>query len=178
MFGSKNISQILQNHFGRTAACTEFMYDIQDSPKWAEAYSCKGVFDGDPRGISLGFCTDGVNPFSHNRVTYSMWPMMLTLLNLPREMRNSFSSILLLGIVPGNGTHEPQTLDPYTEVMIDELIQISGNAAIYDAYKNEPFKLKAEILLYTLDYPGLGKVLRMSGAGAYKGCMWCEIKGM
>ena len=107
-----------------------------------------------------------------------MWPMMLTLLNLPREMRNSFSNILLLGVVPGNGSHEPQNLDPYVEVMIDELIQISRSDAIYDAYKNEPFKLKVEILLYTLDYPGLGKVLKMLGSGAYKGCMWCEIKGM
>ena len=178
MFGSKAISQILQAHIGRTRTCTDYVYDIHDSPQWAEAYSSNGVFCGDPRGISLGFCTDGINPFSHNRVTYSMWPMMLTLLNLPREMRNSFSNILLLGVVPGNGSHEPQNLDPYVEVMIDELIQISRSDAIYDAYKNEPFKLKVEILLYTLDYPGLGKVLKMSGSGAYKGCMWCEIKGM
>ena len=107
-----------------------------------------------------------------------MWSMMLTLLNLSREMQNTFSYILLLGIVPGNGSHEPQTLDPYIEVLIDKLIQISGNAAIFDAYKNESFKLKAEIWLYTLDYPGLGKVFKMSGSSAYIGCMWCEIKGM
>lgn len=178
MFGSKNISRILQNHFESARMCTELMYDIQRSPEWAEAYSPSGVFNGDLRGISLGFCTDDMNPFGHNCVSYSMWPIMLTLLNLPNEMWNSFSNILLLGIVPGNGTHEPQTLDPYIEVMIDELIQISSSAVMYDSYKNEPFKLKAEILLYTSDYPGMGKVIRMSGSGAYKGCMWCEIKGM
>ena len=37
-------------------------------------------------------------------VTYSMWPIMLNLLNLPRKIRNLFSSILLVGIVPANGT--------------------------------------------------------------------------
>lgn len=33
-------------------------------------------------------CTDGVNPFAHNKVTYSMWPIMLTLLNLLPHYRD------------------------------------------------------------------------------------------
>ena len=44
-------------------------------------------------------------------------------------------------------------------------------------YQGTSFKIKAEILLYVLDYPGLGKVMRMSGSGAYEGCAWCDIKG-
>lgn len=175
MFGSKNIARLLQDHFASSS--TEFMYDIHHSPTWAEAYSCHGIFSGDLRGISFGFCTDGVNPFSHNRVSYSMWPMMLTLLNLPRELRNSFSSIFLLGIVTGNGSQEPKSIDPYIEVVVDELLQLSSTATIHDAHVNAPFKLKAEILLYILDYPAIGEVFRMSGSGAYKGCIWCDIKG-
>ena len=175
MFGSQNIAEILQSH-GGSLKHSPLMYDIHDSPIWKGAYSADGLFNGDKRGISLAFCTDGVNPYSHNRVTYSMWPIMLTLLNLPRSIRNSFSSIFLLGIVPGNGTQEPKSLDPYLDVAVDELLKLS-NLDLYDAYKAEPFKLKVEILLYVLDYPGIGKVFRMSGSGAYKGCVWCEIKG-
>lgn len=81
-----------------------------------------------------------------------------------------------MGIVPGNGTQEPKSLYPYLDVAVDELLKLS-NLNFYDAYKVEPFKLKVEILLYVLDYPGIGKVFRMSGSGAYKGCVWCEIKG-
>ena len=59
--------------------------------------SCKG----DPRGISLTLCTDCVNPFAHNQVSYSMWPIMLNLLNLPKHNNEElFASIMLVDIVP------------------------------------------------------------------------------
>ena len=176
IFRTKNLAEVVQAHIG-TKGMTSFMYDIHDSPIWKSTYSKDGVFKGDPRGLSLAFCTDGVNPFSHNRITYSMWPLMLTLLNLPREMRNTFGSIFLLGIIPGNGSQEPSNVDPYLEVFIDELLQLSDNTILFDAYQNSPFRLKVEILLYVLDYRGLGKILNMSGSGAYKGCLWCDIKG-
>lgn len=85
MFGSQNIAEILQSH-GGSLKNSPFMYDIHDSLIWRNAYLADGLFNGDNRGISLAFCTDGVNPFSHNRVAYSMWPIMLTLLNLPRNI--------------------------------------------------------------------------------------------
>ena len=97
MFGSQNISEILQSHSGSSKAKSSLMYDIHDSPTWKREYSPNGLFNGDKRGISLAFCTDGVNPFSHNQVAYSMWQIMLTSLNLPRKIRNFFSSIFKPG---------------------------------------------------------------------------------
>lgn len=82
MFGTKQLAQILQAYPGASQVITSCMYDIHDSPAWKSAYSTDGIFDGDHRGLSFAFCTDGINPFSHNRVAYSMWPIMLTLLNL------------------------------------------------------------------------------------------------
>ena len=38
-----------------------------------------------------------VNPFSGNKVVYSMWPVMSTVLNLPKRLRNLFSNMLLVG---------------------------------------------------------------------------------
>ena len=177
MFADKNFSKALQSHPGSLVvepACE--MYDIHDSPAWKAAYSENGVFKGDKRGISLALCTDGVNPFSHAHVKYSMWPIMITVLNLPRNMRNLFSSILLLGIIPGNGNVEPKCLDPYLQVIVDELLQLNGQK-IYDAYQENTFDLRIEIMLNVLDYPGIGKVFKVSGSGAFKGCMWCDIKG-
>lgn len=87
-----------------------------------------------------------------------------------------FENILLLGIIPGNGAKEPNNLDPYLEVVVDEIIEPSGKK-IYDAYQDCMFDLHIQILLYILDYPGLGKVLKLSGSGAYKGCIWCDIDG-
>ena len=173
LFGTASLSEIVQSHASRTGTC---MYDVHDSPSWKAAYSSNGQFKGDLRGVGLALCTDGVNPFSSNKVCYSMWPIVLTLLNLPRRIRYSFSSLMLVGIVPGNGAKEPKSLDPYLEIVVDELLAIS-NRVIYDAYSKAPFQLKVDILLYTLDYPGINKVFGTMGSGSYQGCVWCEIEG-
>ena len=107
MFGTPNLSQIVQSHCPRSDG---YIYDIHDSIVWEQSYSTQGIFSGDSRGISLGLCTDGVNPFSQNRVSYSMWPIVLTVLNLPRLTRYKSSSLFLVGIVPGMEAKRP---NPY-----------------------------------------------------------------
>lgn len=58
------------------------MSDLHQSPAWISKYDNNGPFQGDPHGISLALCTDGMNPFSEHSTTYSMWPITLTILNL------------------------------------------------------------------------------------------------
>ena len=144
------------------------VFDLHDSPVWRSEYSnTGGIFKGDPHEIALGLCTDGVNPFSHLRCTYSMWPIVLSLLNLPRDVRHKFENMLLVGIIPNNGRKEAQ---PYLEVLVDEIFHLQ-DAQLYDTYKQAKFSLKDSILLYILDYPGVGKVFHVHGAGSYKGCL-------
>ena len=88
LFNTSNMAQVLQSHVVLRESDESFIYDIHQSTAWNDAYKVGGFFGGDKRGISLALCTDGVNPFAHSKVTYSMWPIMLTLLNLPRSMRN------------------------------------------------------------------------------------------
>lgn len=174
LFGTSNLSQIVQSHGLQVTGST--MYDIHSSPAWKLAYSNSGQFSSGYRGISFAFNTDGVNPYSHNKVSYSMWPMILTLLNLPRSKRHLFGNVWLVATIPGNGTKEPNSLDPYLDVMVDELLEIS-NQKLFDAYMNAPFNLKVDILLYVLDYPGIAKVFSLKGSNSYQGCAWCEIEG-
>ena len=101
---------------------------------------------------------------------------MLTLLNLPRKIRNLFSSILLVGIVPANGTKEPHDLNPYIDILVDELLELSSST-LFDAFQKVPFKAKVEILLHILDYPGICKVMSVVGSGGINGCMFCDLKG-
>ena len=177
MFNTKYVAQIIQSHPGEEENSSSSIYDIHDSPVWKKAYSKDGIFEGDRCGLSFALCTDGVNPFSHNHVTYSMWPIMLNLLNLPRNNRNLFNNIFLMGIIPGNGTKELKSLDPYIDVIVEGLLNLSGTQ-MYDAYQGTKFNLKAEILMYVLYYPALGKLFKISGSGAYKGCAWCDITGI
>ena len=105
-----------------------------------------------------------------------MWAIMLTLLNLPRRLRNLFTNIILVGIIPGNEAKEVKSLDPFLEVLVDELLEISGST-MYDAYSGSPFQVKISVLLHVLDYPALGKVMGVVGSRGIKGCAFCVLSG-
>lgn len=101
-----------------------------------------------------------MNPFSKEKVTYSMWPIVLTILNLPRHIRNLPGSMLLVGMIPGR--EEPKRMDPYLDILVDEILQLNGSQ-FYDSYQKEHFKLSIDILLHVLDYPGQNKVFHCQG---------------
>ena len=154
MFGNATVAEVLQSHDiayedHPSGQCVD---DIIGSPLWKKVYGDGGFFEGERRGICAQLSTDGVNPFSSNKVIYSMWPIMLTVLNLPKRIRNLFSNMMLVGIIPGNGDHEAKSIDPYLEVVVDELLSLSGTV-FYDAYSKAPFDFKVHILSYVLDYP-------------------------
>ena len=159
MFGTAILSELLQSHINRNF-CGK-LFDVQDACTWKSAYSATGIFNGDPHGISLSLCTDGVNPFSHNRVSYSMWPIVMAILNLPRSVRLSFGNLLLVGIVPGNGTKEAYSLDPYLNILVDEILELI-NRNVFDEYKQAPFTMKVQLLLFVLDYPAIAVKFFMS----------------
>ena len=99
-----------------------------------------------------------------------MWPIMFTLLNLPCHLRNKFEHILLVTIIPPTGYKEPADLNPYLEIVVDELLSLS-NSVFYDVYRHAPFNVKTHILLNVLDYPGVAKVFKTMDSGAYQGCI-------
>lgn len=178
-FGTKDISYLLQSHEGgkQTSSTGGIMNDIHDSPRWKEAFSPNGTFEGDPRGTALSLCLDGLNPWSKNKTNYSMWPIVLGQLNLPRNVRYHLANLLLVGIIPSQVQGaEPKNLDPYLEVLIDEIIYLGG-CKLYDAYRKAPFNVKVEILIYVLDYQGFGKVFSLTGTGSYRACAWCMFQG-
>ena len=95
------MSKLLQAHRETSSALLPAISDLHYSPAWTAQYSANGPFHGDPRALSLGFCVDGLNPFSKEKVSYSMWPITMTMLNLPHHVRNLAGSMLLVGIIPG-----------------------------------------------------------------------------
>ena len=148
------MTKLLQTHLQPQSELVDVLHK---SKAWRSLHGEGGMFDEDQRALSLGFCTDGLNPFAHHSISYSMWPITLTLLNLPRKLRMKFGSLLLVGIIPGPS--EPKSIDTY---LVDDLIKISGSE-ILGAYKGENFILKQDIVLHILDYPGQNKVFRCHG---------------
>jgi hypothetical protein len=159
MFRNQKVSSDLQSHLTSNTSTT-CISDIHQSQPWMSMYHAAGPFQGDACGISLSVCTDGMNPFSKEKVAYSMSPIVLTILNLPRHTRNLPGSMLLVGIIPGN--KEPSNMDPYLDILVDEILSLNGST-FYDGYQKETFKLHIDILLHVLDYPGHGKVFHCQG---------------
>ena len=114
MFANETVSELLQRHQGQQQADVINVSELHQSQAWRSMYAFNGPFKGDPRGISLSFCTDGTNPFSKEKVSYSMWPLTLAILNFPLHIRNHSGSMLMAGIIPGKT--EPNNLDPYVQI--------------------------------------------------------------
>ena len=77
---------------------------------WRVTYAPGGLFQGDPRGLSVQLSTDGVNPFSANKICYSMWPIMLSVLNWPKVCRNLFENVMLVELFQQTGRVKPNQL--------------------------------------------------------------------
>lgn len=66
----------------------------------------------------------------------------------------------MVGIIPGRS--EPEDLDPYIDILVDEIIEYNG-CLCFDAYKNEQFRLRLSIIMHVLDYPGQCKLFHCGG---------------
>lgn len=68
--------------------------------------------------------------------------------------------MILACITPGKS--EPKDLNPYLDILVDEILKLN-NSDCYDAYCKENFKLKIDIFMTTVDYPGMNKVFHCVG---------------
>ena len=80
-----------------------------------------------------------------------MWPVVVSLLNLPPGVCHIAGFLQLMEVIPGRG--EPKNTDPYLQVFVDELQSING-MRLYDAHQQSWFNLQIELLMHILDYPG------------------------
>lgn len=119
--GTGGISYLLlQSHGGEIGEPNNvgIMKDVHDSPKWKSSFSVC-ILNGDSRGIGLSLYLDGLN--------YSMWPIVLGQLNFSRKIRYHFANLLLVGIISSQTRgKEPKHLDPFLEVLVDEILSLSS----------------------------------------------------
>lgn len=146
------------NECSRTKRFLNFFRGIDHSVRVVQCMMCAihlqgnvfakdGVFGGDCRRLLIQLSTDGVNPFGSNEVFYSMWPVMVTILNLPKILRNKHNCVMLAGIIPTNAKHEPKSTDPYLDVLVDEPIELDGRLFLmHFVVKTSSFKFVFTIL--------------------------------
>ena len=148
-----------------------------DSAQWKFVNSTyMEEFAHEDRNLRLGLATDGVNPFSVKRSTWSTWPVLLVNYNIPPWMRTKRHFIMWSLIIPGKKSVTGDNFDVYLEPLLEELLTLwntgvrTDDAAKYGG--SSEFLMKA-ILLWTIhDFPAYGIVAGCVTKG-YKGCPVC-----
>ena len=99
------------------------MSHLADGEAWQHFDRKHKTFADDPRNLRLAIAIDGFNPFGNFSSTYSMWPILVTPLNLPpwecANPSNCFMSLLILG-----PTSPGKDFDVFLEPLIEELKEL------------------------------------------------------
>lgn len=77
------------------------MRHVRDAAQWKFVNQNFPEFGCGVRNFCLGMSTDGVNPFSMKRLTWSTWPVIITNYNIPSYMTTKRHFMILSMIIPG-----------------------------------------------------------------------------
>jgi hypothetical protein len=92
-----------------------------------------------------------MNPFLNNS-THNTWPIVLTILNLPRWLCNKRKYIMMSGLIPGPQQLE-NDIDIYFRPLDEDLKELWYNdgVQVWDEHKREYFGLKAILFVIVSD---------------------------
>lgn len=120
--------------------------------------------------------TDGINPYSEKRNTYSLWPVVLLNYNIAPWLTMSKEFVMLTMLIPGPRSVNGKTFNVFIQPVVDELLELwEEGVVVKDASvrEGEQLKLLRGILLWCIhDYPAYGMVSGLVTKG-YRGCVCC-----
>jgi hypothetical protein len=123
MFAMKETAEQTKWHKKGRKPVKNVMSHPADGRAWKDFDKKYKEFVEDSRNLRLALATDGFNPFGHMSTQYSMWPVLVTPLNLPPwecvNPANCFMSLLIPGpSCPG------KDFDLYLEPLVEELLEL------------------------------------------------------
>ncbi|XP_073047517.1 uncharacterized protein [Primulina eburnea] len=136
-----------------------------DSMAWKSFDDLHKDFSIEPRNVRLGLASDGFQPFTHSKKSYSIWPVILIPYNLPPWMCMKESNFILSSLIPGpEGPGD--AIDVYLQPLIEELKELwEVGIETFDASTRQNFKLHASLLWTINDFPAYGNLSGWSTKG-------------
>ena len=135
---------------------------LADTPSWRLTDDMWPTFGSEPRNLRLGLSIDGINPFEDLLITYSCWPVITTIYNLPPWlcMRRKYLMLTMIISCPKQPRYDINT---YLAPLIDDLQMLwEDEVRCFDAYKEEYFTSQA-VLMWTInDFPAYGNLCGFS----------------
>lgn len=147
------------------------LQDVYDGRLWKEFQVCDGVpFLSQPYNFAFTLNLDWFQPFKHS--TYSIGAIYMTVLNLPRNIRNKQENVLLIGLLPGPS--EPTNLNGYLEPLVNELNEF-WHGKVLKIYNVPDMKVvRCALLCASCDLPAGRKLCGFLSYSAHNGCSRCK----
>ena len=150
------------------------MKHVSDSAQWKWISSrFKEEFGYDDRNVHMALVTNGFNPNSDKRGTYSIWPILLMNYNIAPWLTTRNYFIMLAVLIPGPKSITAKHFDVFIEPLIEKLL----NMWTYGVYcldvaqyeQSSHFILKAMVIWTVGDFPAY-EVLAGCGTNEFVGC--------
>ncbi|XP_077258856.1 uncharacterized protein LOC143895532 isoform X2 [Temnothorax americanus] len=170
MFQRNGFRELLQHRFHREGGLRPNSFrDIYDGSLYQQ-YVQNG-FLSNPNNISFTWYTDGIPVFKSSHV--SMWPVYLTINELPYKLRMKRENTLLVGLWFGSNkpsaNHFMYKFRPKFETLFrGQIITLPGQNVI---------TVRGIILAGTCDLPAKAQFLNMMQYNGEFGCNHCKDKG-
>jgi hypothetical protein len=144
-----------------------------DSPQWKMIDSKFPEFGREKRNLRIALCTDGMNPFSGLSTSYSTWPVLLALYNLPPSLCMKRKYLMLSLLI--SGPKQPGAdIDVFLSPLIDDLKFLWDEGVdVHDAQQGESFRMRAMLFCTVNDFPAYGNLSAYTVRGHYA-CPICE----
>ena len=131
----------------------------------------EGYFE-DSRTLSITCGTDGVQLVRQG--SFGVWPFLLTVNNLPPEVR--YRSMMITLLIPG--PNDAVDLKSFTKPLMKDLETLSLGIPAYDGHRKKHFTLKGHLCSMTGDTQAISKIMGMSGSNGKAPCRFCSIVGI
>jgi hypothetical protein len=101
MFANKATSEETRWHKDKRVPVENEMSHPADGEAWKDFDDVFPSFADDARNLRLGLATDGFNLFKNMNTSYSMWPVLVKVYNLPPWSCTDASNYIVALLIPG-----------------------------------------------------------------------------
>ncbi|KAL5562930.1 hypothetical protein UlMin_032677 [Ulmus minor] len=174
LFATSKTAKLMRWHQAGKSTDDNVMRHPVDGRAWKDFDRKHPEFADDVRNVRLGLATDGFNPFNNMSISYSMWPVVLTMYNFPPWLCMKPEYLMLSLLIPGPQSPE-KDMDVFLRPLIEELKELWENGIdTRDAGNDKKvFKMRAALLWTVNDFPARSSLSGWSGQG-YKACPTCN----
>ena len=160
-------NSLLNYRFNRTKCHPESLDDIYDGLAYKKHFDNGGILS-EPQNFSYTFFTDGVKAGNSCSVNKTMWPLYVTINELPLKLRNKY--VFLAGLYVGK---QHPYMNSFLVPFIEQANKLSSEGMTWRSHSGQTVVSKVLPLCAVVDSPARSSMLQMNSFTSVYGCTFC-----